>query len=537
MSGWIGLVVAVVMIRYQIGSACTNFLITRGASADGSTMITYAADSHELYGELYYTPAGRHLPNTWMDIYEWDTGKYLGKIRQVEETYSVIGNMNEHQVAIGETTWGGRHELKDTTAVLDYGSLMYIALQRSKSAREAIDCMIRLVADYGYASEGESFSISDPQEVWIMEMISKGPDRKGAVWVARRIPEGYICGHANQARIHRFPLNDHENCRYAPDVIQLARDKGYFKGNDEEFSFSEAYAPADFSALRACEARVWQMFNRSAPSLKLPTEYIMGNPKGEPLPLWIKSDRKLSLRDVMELMRDHFEDSPMDMSLDAGGGPFGLPYRYRPLTWKVDSVEYFNERATSTQQTGFSFVAQSRSWLPNPIGGVFWFGVDDTYSTVYVPIYCGNRSVPKPFAVGTGSFHRFSWESAFWVFNVVANYLYGGRYWDMMKDVQIVQRRLEDGFIAEQAEVDQAALYWYKQSPRLAREYLEDYSAQQAELTLQCWKKLGESLIVKYLDGNVKNEKGEVTHPPYPETWYRQIIQQTGDKLRVKPIE
>lgn len=530
-------VLAGVLTAYQTAWSCTNFLISRGATVDGSTFISYSADSHELYGELYYIPAGNHLPGIWLDVYEWDTGKYLGKIRQVLVTYSVVGNINEHQVAIGETTFGGRPELKDTTAIVDYGSLMYLALQRSRTAREAIECMTRLVAEYGYASDGESFSISDPNEVWILEMISKGPANKGAVWVARKIPEGYICGHANQPRIRQFPLNERETCLYAPDVISFAREKGYFQGKDEDFSFAEAYAPADFGALRFCEARVWQMFNRVAPSLKLPMDYIKGNSKAVPLPLWIKPDKKLSLRDITELMRDHFEGTELDMSQDIGGGPFNLPYRWRPLTWKVDSVEYFNERATSTQQTGFSFVAQARSWLPDPIGGVLWFGVDDTYSTVYVPFYCGIQSIPHNFAVGTGSFHNFTWESAFWVFNFVANYIYGGRYWDMIQDVQVVQRQLEGKFLADQSEIDQAALYLYKNSPRLAREYLERYCAEQAVQTIKCWRKLGESLIVKYLDGNVKDEKGQVTHPPYPETWYRQIIKQTGDKFKVIPTE
>jgi dipeptidase len=516
--------------------ACTNFLISKGATKDGSTMITYAADSHELYGELYFTPAADHLPGAMLDIYEWDTGKYLGQIKQVPHTYTVVGNMNEHQVSIGETTWGGREELKDPKAIMDYGSLMYIALQRAKTAREAIKVITELVAEYGYYSAGESFSIADPNEVWIMEIIGKGSDNKGAIWVARKVPDGYICAHANQARIRQFPLRDKENCLYAKDVISFAREKGYFNGRDEDFSFADAYAPLDYGALRFCEARVWSMFRRSAPSLNLSMDYVKGVKGAEPLPLWIKPDKKLSSHDVMELMRDHFEGSDFDMTNDIGAGPFNLPYRWRPLTWEVDSVRYCNERATSTQQTGFSFVAQARSWLPDPIGGVFWFGVDDTYSTVYVPIYCGVKQVPHSFAVGTGSFHDFTWESAFWVFNFVSNYAYL-RYSDMITDIQKVQRELEGKFLADQSQIEEAAMKLYEQSPQIAREYLTDYSMKLGDSTIKRWKKLGEFLIYKYLDGNVKDELGKVTHPGYPESWYRRIVNETGDHFKMKRLE
>ncbi|MBN2357176.1 C69 family dipeptidase [candidate division KSB1 bacterium] len=513
--------------------ACTNFLITRGASADGSTMITYAADSHTLYGELYYFPAARHMEGSLIDIYEWDTGKYLGKIKQVAYTYSVVGNINEHQLAIGETTYGGRHELHNPEGGVDYGSLMYLALQRAKTAREAIKVMTDLTAEYGYCSGGESFSISDPNEVWIMEMIGKGPNNKGAVWVARRVPDGYICGHANQARIRTFPLNDPENCLYSKDVISFARDKGYFTGEDKDFSFADAYAPADFSARRFCDARVWNAFRRAAPSLNLPIDWAMGiDPDAEPTPLWIKPDKKLTVRDVIELMRDHFEGTVLDMSQDIGAGPFHLPYRWRPLTWQVDSVRYINERAVSTQQTGFSFITQSRASLPDPIGGILWFGVDDTYSTVYLPMYCGIQRVPKSYAVGTGSFYEFSWESAWWVFNFVANFAYS-RYSDMIQDIQKVQRELEGQFLAEVPELDRAALTLYKTSPQQAREFLTDYCVRIGNSTVERWKKLGEFLLVKYLDGNVKNELNQVKHPGYPPAWYRTIADQTGDHLKV----
>lgn len=512
--------------------ACTNFLITRGASTDGSTMITYSADSHEFYGELYYFPPGVHAPGTTREVYDWNTGKFLGRIPEAPVTYSVVGNMNEHQVAIGETTFGGRKELEGAKGVTDYGSLMYIALQRCKTAREAILLMGALANEHGYPSEGESFSVADPQEVWIFEIISKGPDELGAVWVARRVPDGMICAHANQARIRTFPLNDPANCLYSKDVISFARDKGWFTGKDAEFSFADTYSPADFGAKRFCEGRVWAMFNRAAPSLKLSADYIKGVPGAEPLPLWIKPDRKLAVRDLMEFMRDYYQGTEFDMTKDVGAGPFGLPYRWRPLTWKVDGVEYFNERATSTQQTGFSFVSQMRSWLPDPIGGVHWFGLDDTFSTVYMPMYCGIRKAPCNVAVGTGSFKQFSWDSAWWMFNLVANWTYG-RWSDMIQDVQVVQRQFEGEFLSRQPDVDAEALRLQKESPEKARDYLTAYSTGIAERVTARWKKLFEELFVKYLDGNVRDTASVAQHPPYPEAWYRLIVKETGDKFKV----
>ncbi|WP_242372166.1 dipeptidase [Anaeromyxobacter sp. SG26] len=511
--------------------ACTNILVARGATADGSTMITYAADSHELYGELYHTPAASHPQGAMRDVFEWDTGSYLGKVRQAEVTYNVVGNMNEHQVAIGETTFGGREELVDPKGGVDYGSLIYIALERARTAREAIDVMTGLVAEYGYRSEGESFSISDPKEVWILEMVGKGPGRKGAVWVARRVPDGHVSAHANQARIRQFPRND-KNTLYAKDVVALAREKGWFTGKDEDFSFADTYAPMTAGALRACEARVWSVFRRVAPSLKLSSDYVLGGPSAPRLPLWVKADAKISVRGAMQLMRDHFEGTPLDLSQGVGAGPFALPYRWRPMTWKVDGAEYLHERAISTQQTGFSFVAQSRDWLPGAIGGVLWFGLDDTYSTVYVPQYCGNRSVPKTFAVGSGNFQEFSWDSAFWVFNFVSNWAYS-RYSDMIQDIQRVQGELESGFFSRQAEVEKSALALHATSPGLARDYLTQYSVEQGDRTTARWRKLGEALIVKYLDGNVRDEHGKVTHPEYPESWRRRIAQDRGEQIKV----
>ena len=449
----------------QTSNGCTNFLVTKGASADGSTMITYAADSHTLYGELYFQPAKDYPAGAMRDIYEWDTGKFLGRIPQPAHTYSVVGNINEFQLAIGETTFGGREELgKQPGAIMDYGSLIYVALQRAKTAREAIEVMTNLVRDFGYASSGESFSIADPNEVWILEMIGKGEGEKGAVWVAVKIPDGYISGHANQARITTFPLNDPANCIYAPDVISFAKAKNWFNGKDTEFSFSDVYAPVDFSGARFCDARVWSGFNKVAAGMNKYAEYAKGvvtqgganNFPNNRLPLWIKPDKKLSVQDVMGMMRDHYEGTELDMSNDLGAGPYALPYRWRPMTWKADSLDYCHERAISTQQTGFSFVTQSRSWLPDPVGGVIWFGVDDTYSTCYTPVYCGITEIPECFQVGNGDMLTYSETSAFWAFNFVTNFAYL-RYSDMIKDVQKVQAELENKFVTTLPVIDKAA--------------------------------------------------------------------------------
>jgi len=516
-------------------AACTNLIITKGASADGSTMISYTADSHELYGELALTPAGTFPPGAVRKIVEGDTGKFLGWIPQASRTYWVVGNINEHQVSTGETTFTGRDELApDPPIGVDYVSLMNIAMERATSAREAIQVMTDLAEQYGYASTGESISVADPNEAWIFEIIGKGKGVKGAVWVARRVPDGTISGHANQSRIRQFPLHDPANCLYSKDVISFARSKGWFSGKDEEFSFADTYAPADFSSLRACEARVWNMFRRAAPSANLPIDYVKGVPGATPLPLWIKPDKKLSVADAMALMRDHFEGTEFDMAKDLGAGPFACPYRWRPMDWEVDGQKYVHERAISTQQTGYSFVAQMRSALPDPIGGVIWWGVDDTYSTVWAPMYCGIREVPKAYAVGVADLHHFSWDSLFWTFNWVANYAYS-RYSDMIVDIQQVQRELEGRFLAEQAGVDKAALVLYAQAPALALDYLTKYSVAQGEMVHMRWRKLGEDLLVKYMDGNVKDTEGHVTHPKYPDWWYRTIVKDHGDVIKVPP--
>ncbi|MBN2370508.1 MAG: C69 family dipeptidase [Vicinamibacteria bacterium] len=516
-------------------AACTNILVAKGASADGSTFITFSADSHSLYGELVLTPAGVFGPEATRDIFEWDTGKFLGRVPQAATTYSVVGLMNEHQLAIGETTFTGRKELHGPAGILDYGSLMFIALERARTAREAISVIADLVEQHGYASTGESMSISDPNEVWILEIIGKGAGQKGAVWVARRVPDGHVSAHANQARIRNFPRNS-PDCLYSKDVVSFARDKGWFEGRDEDFSFADAYAPLNFESQRFCEARVWNVFRLIAPSLGLPDDYARGVKGATPLPLWIKPDRKLGVRDVMALMRDHFEGTPFDMTKDVGAGPFACPYRWRPLTWEVDGKKYINERAVSTQQTGFSFVAQSRDWLPDPIGGVYWYGVDDTYSTVYAPMYCGIRRPPRTFGPGVASLGRFSWDSAFWVFNWVANFAYS-RYSDMIVDIQNVQREMEGRFLAEQPHVEEAARTLYRQAPELARDYLTRHCIEAGDDVTARWRRLGEDLLVKYMDGNVKDAKGEPTHPPYPDAWYRRIVQEHGDVLLVPEEE
>ena len=517
-------------------SACTNLIITKGASKDGATMISYAADSHTLYGELYYKRGGLHLPSEMRDIIEWDTGKFLGRIPEAPVTYTRVGNINEHQVVIAETTFGGRKELQAPSGIVDYGSLSYIGLERAKTAREAIEVMTNLADTYGYASEGESFSIGDPNEAWILEMIAKGKGQTGALWVAYRLPDGTISAHANQSRIRQFPQNDPKNAVFSKDLISFARDKGYYKGDDKDFSFADAYAPLSYGALRFCEARVWNLFRRAAPSQHFSIDYVKAVKGAKPLPLCIKPDQKLDVRDAMQLMRDHFEGTEFDMTQDVGAGPYKLPYRWRPMTWKVDGKEYLHERAISTQQTGFSFVTQSRAWLPDPVGGVIWFGVDDTYTTCYVPISCGIQKAPKAFAEGTGNFNEFNWDSAFWTFNFVSNYTYT-RWSDMIVDVQKVQREFEGRFLADQPEVDRTAGDLYKQSPGLAKDYLTQYAADQTAELMTRWKKLGEFLIWKYLDGNVRDVQGNVTHPDAPQDWLRRIVKERGDTIEMKKVE
>jgi dipeptidase len=478
-----------------------------------------------------------------LKVYEWDTGKYLGEIPQVLQTYNVLGNMNEHQLAIGETTFTGRRELSDSTGVMDYGSLIYITLQRAKTAREAISIMTELVKDHGYYSTGESFSIADPNEVWVMELIGKGVGNKGAVWVAVRIPDDCVSAHANQARIQQFPLDDDENCIYSPDVISFAREKGYYTGDDADFSFAQAYAPIDFGALRFCEARVWSFFNHVNKDMAKYVTYAKGETT-DPMPLYIKPDKKLSPRDVQNYMRDHYEDTELDWRNDYGAGPFSSPYRWSPLTWEVDSVEYCNERPIATQQTGFSFVSQSRSWLPNEIGGVLWFGIDDAAQSVYYPVYVGNTTVPKEMKVGNGDLLNFTWESAFWIHNWVSNMVYD-RYSDKIVHVNELQEKIEGKFETQQSEIEEKALALYKDSKPEAIKFLTDYTNNSVTKGLQEWRKMGEYMMVKYIDGVVKkeengkfklNDHGQIaspSRPGYSNDHYRKVVEQTGDKYKV----
>ncbi|MCP3930134.1 MAG: dipeptidase [Bacteroidetes bacterium] len=544
--------------------ACTNFLITKGASTDGSTMISYAADSHVLYGELYHWPAATYPEGTMLKVYEWDTGKYLGKIKQALKTYNVVGNINEHQVAIGETTYGGRRELgSQKGAIMDYGSLIYIALQRSKSAREAIKVIASLMEEYGYYSSGESFSISDPNEVWLMELIGKGEGEKGAVWVARMIPDGYVSGHANQARVTTFPqslkrgaissaqmdkiMDPKVNTIFAEDVISFARKKGFFDGKDADFSFSDTYAPVDFGGARFCEARVWSMFRKVATGMDKYAEYAKGHDLSNRMPLWVKPDKKISLQDMFGFMRDHFEGTELDMSKDIGAGPFALPYRWRPLTWEIDGVQYCNERAVATQQTGFSFISQSRNWLPNPMGGILWFGMDDASTSVYMPMFCGMTEVPKGFEKGFGSLMEYQHESAFWTFNEVANLAYT-RYNVIFPEVEKTQLELENKYIASNEAISEAAAKLYKVDESLGLDFITDYSVNQGTNCVKKWRELYNFLFAKFMDGNIKKTDGlqfidngegrnipaSPDQPGYGEEWLKKIINATGDHFKMQ---
>ncbi|MFA8436144.1 MAG: dipeptidase [Marinifilaceae bacterium] len=544
-------------------NACTDFLFTRGATVDGSTMVTYAADSHVLYGELYYRPAQDWPAGTMMDIHEWDTGKYLGQIPQVAHTYSVVGNMNEFQLAIGESTYGGRKELSSQEGgIIDYGSLMYLALQRAKNAREAIKVMTELVETYGYYSSGESFSIIDPNEVWIMEMIGKGNGEKGAVWVARRIPDGYVSGHANQARITTFPLEGKNSISsdkmdkifnpevenvYAKDVISFAKEKGFYpqEGKNKDFSFSDTYAPVDFGGARFCEMRVWAFFNEINGDMAKYYDYAKGNVKHDKkgyatnrMPLWIKPDKKVSPLEVMDFMRNHLEGTELDMSKDLGAGPFGNPYRWRPLTWKVDGVAYCNERATATQQTGFCFVAQARNWLPDAVGGINWFSVDDAGSTVFFPVYCGVTRVPESYAVGNGKMMDFTNNSAFWVFNQVSNFAYT-RYSEIHPEIRKKQKELENKYYAFTKIIDHAAEGMFKDNKDMAIEFLTDFTCNQGDNLTKEWRDFYGYLFAKFMDGNIKEKDGnkqnpKMKQPGYSKEFYKNVAKTTGDKLKVK---
>ncbi len=531
--------------------ACTNVIVTKGASKDGSCMVTYAADSHQLYGELYFHPAKNWPAGSMIDIYEWDTGKYLGQISQVAHTYKTVGNMNEHQLIIAETTFGGREELANPNGIMDYGSLIYTTLQRAKTAREAILIMDALMQQYGFPSAGESFSVADKNECWIMEIVGKGKEL-GSVWVAVKIPDGYISGHANQSRIDKFPLNDPDNCLYAKDVISFARKSGYFKGEDKDFSFCDTYAPADWSALRGCEARVWSAFRilgkENFDSDKY-LDYAMGENAANKMPLYIKPAEKVGVKDLADVMRDHYEGTPMDFSEDVGAGPNKLPYRWRPMGFKVDGVSYGFERSIATQQTGFWFVAQSRNWLPDEIGGILWFGVDDAATSAVTPIYTNITSIPECFRVGNGNMMEYSETSAFWLFNKVTHFAY--LLYDRVQPVLRAEiDKYENENIALVAEIDAKALKMLNGGNRnQAIAYLTEFDAERSAYLCNKWKELERFLLVKFMDGNIKHQNPDGTfkdngseknipaspaHPAHRDRWVKGIVIDHGETIKTK---
>ncbi len=535
----------VLMMTAVAAMPCTSLIAAKGVAPDGSVMITYAADSHTLYGDMPSTAAADHRAGAMRKVFDWDSGKFLGEIPQPAHTYSTIGHINEHGLAMAESTWGGREELWDTdNGGIDYGSLIYITLERARNAREAIKIMTDLVNEYGYASEGESFSIADPEEAWIMEMIGKGPGKKGAVWVARRIPDGYISGHANNPRIHQFPLNDPETL-YSPDVIDFARKKGYYSGPDSLFSFSKAYQVYDQSAVRACDARVWSFFNMFAPEAAAPYLPWAMYGEGEPMPLWVKPEKPVDVRAMQWAMRDHFEGTPMDMTQDIGAGPFDVPYRWRPMDFEVDSVSYFHERAIATQQTGFSFVAQCNDTVPEGMRATLWFGCDDANTTVYSPVYSSMTEVPRSFEVGNGDLYTISRDAAFWAHNLVANQAYN-RYSQMIPDIRRVQKEREDHNHMTHAQVMEII----KDKPLdEQRQMLTWASHQMADGATQAFFALNDFLTVKFLDGNIKKQnpdgsfKRSETNLPvqpeyggYNERYFRSIVNETGDKFKTREL-
>jgi dipeptidase len=558
--------------------ACTNFIITKGASKDGSVMVSYSADSHTLYGELYHWNAASYPVGTMMDVVEWDSGTFLGQIPQAGQTYNVVGNLNEFQVCIGETTYGGLKELGEPNGIMDYGSLIYITLQRVKSAREAIKCISDLLDNYGYASSGESFSIIDKDEAWIFEMIGKAEPlfdakgkplkgwTKGAVWVARRIPDGYVSGHANQARITTFPLtngvtsitnkqfdklyNPEIETIYSWDVISFAKLKGLFPNDspDAGFSFCETYAPLDFGAARYCEARVWAGFYRLNKEEMAPYEsYARGDDLTHRFPLWIKPKEKVDVRQVMMLMRDHYEGTSMDMTKDLGAGPYECPYRWRPMGWDLDGQKYLHERATATQQTGFAFVAQTRNQYPDAFGGILWFSVDDVASSCFVPMFCCIDKIPEPYRPGNGSMIEYSPTAAFWTFTKVSNFAYT-RYNAMIKHINEKQDYCENQSITEIEKMTPYILEIYSEDPEKAISLLTSFSIKRAYDVVNEWNKLFEYLLVKYHDGNIKKEENgkfitnETVNPQvafpdqprYPDYWYRMIVKDCGKNIMVK---
>ena len=586
-----GLVLSAILMTIGIeGNTCTNVIVSRGASKDGSVLVSYAADSHYLFGELYYKPAADWKAGSTLDIRDWDSGRYLGNIEQVPHTFQTVGNMNEHQVIIGETTWGGRPELEDKKGGIDYGSLIYITLQRAKSAREAIDIIVDLANTYGYASEGETFSIADKNEAWIMELIGKGMNmrngvnvNKGIVWVAMRVPDGAICAHANQARIGKFPLNDPDNCLYAPDVIRFARRKGYFDGADSEFSFKKAYCPADFGTVRGCDAHAWSAFNiltdgwfsfydQEGNAVTKDAygylDYVMGRNLDGDFPLFVYPRKKVGVKELADVMRDHFEGTPMDMTQDIGAGGNALPYRWRPMEWEFDGKTYVNERAIATQQTGFWFVGQARNYVPDVVGGILWFGTDDAATSYLSPIYTSTTKIPDCFREGNGDLLHYSSTASFWINNRISNACY-----KMYNVMAPYVRAKVDSFERDQMErrthsVDSMAVVMYNQvvvklqkklsskgdvmvsSKPFAKivKYVTDYSVKTAQDQFKAWQQLEEELLIKFMDGNVKpqNPDGSFKHsefskampekvewPGYTELWKETVAQEHGETIVV----
>lgn len=541
--GKVAIATGMITLVMPNAEACTSFLVGKRASADGSAFITYNQDDYGMFGRLLYLPAADHAPGTMRRVVDGDTNHYLGDIPEASHTYAVMGYINEHQVGITETTFGGRPELVDTAGTIDYVSLMTIALQRAKTAREAIAVMTTLVQQYGYASSGESFSIVDPNEVWILEMIGKGPQEKGTVWVAVRIPDDCIACHANQSRIHHFDRKDKRNVLYSKDVISFARKRGYFSGKDADFSFADAYAPADFSAIRYCETRVWSFYNKWVDGMDRYLDYVDGRHVGEadPMPLYFKPSRKLSLRNVMDSMRDHYEGTPFDVTEDVGAGPYCAPYRPTPLAWEYKGKKYFNERPISTQQTAGTYVIQVRDFLPDAIGGVLWYGNDDPNMVPYTPVYCQAKQAPACYDPKDADGVTFSWNSAFWVQNWVSNMTYP-RYSQLFPSLKEARVELEDAYAARQPKVEQEAKELLSQDPARTVAYLTDYSNRCAQEMMSRWKQLGQYLIVKYNDQVVKPEKDgkflrtpdglgvAPVRPGFSDEYKQVIIRETGDK-------
>lgn len=523
--------------------SCTNFIVGKKASADGSVFCTYNADDYGMFIGLAHYPAGKHTKGEMRDIIDWDTHKYHGKIPEAPETYNVIGNMNEYQVTIAETTYGGREDMVDPTGLIDYGSLIYIALQRSKNAREAIKVMTTLAQTYGFCSEGETFTICDPNEAWIMEMQGKGPGSKSVVWVAQRIPDNAICAHANQSRIGKFNMNDKHNVMYAKDVIKFARAKGWFTGNDKDFSWKQVYATPNFEGRRFCDARVWAFFNRFKKGFERYLPWALGKDKdAEDMPLWVIPDKKLSIQEVQQAMRDHYEGTPLALdSTSIGGGVWQMPYRPTPLIFSCNGKKYFNERPVSTQQTAFSFVSQMRDWLPRQIGGILWFGNDDGNMVAYTPIYCGNTVQPECYNTPGADAVTFSMNNAYWVCNWVSNMVYP-RYSLMFPSLKQVRDSLEQNYFANQKEIESKALELYSSDRAEALKFLNNYSNEKAQQMLSRWKDLAFYLIVKYNDMIVKPDVNgqfqrtpeglgaNVSRPGFPESFRKRLVEETGSK-------